>query len=196
MKRHVPKRIAVDSGPGDGKSTIIKALAALGHPVVLEVARAVIAEEMQKDSDILPWKNRFKFQEKVARRQLEAEAELEETIRKSTKQIDFAFFDRSLVTGVAYCNYYKLGRIPEDIIKYGEKRYNMILLLARLSAYVQDDERKEEVDEALGLSCEMPNAYRQMGYVPVTVPHFTDDKDESIRLRMQFILAQAHALAA
>jgi len=123
------KKYVITSGPGNGKTTVIEILASRGYTVVPEAARLIIEEERLKDSDILPWKNLAKFQEKLVVRQLELE---------SSVKSEVIFLDRGIVDGYAYC---KDGNIPSPqlILDNAKNRYYKVFLLDPLNIYKKDD---------------------------------------------------------
>lgn len=154
------KKYVITGGPGIGKTTVIELLAAKGFAIVPEMARMITEEEKLKDSDILPWKNLAKYQEKVAERQLEVEEKI---------SAEMVFLDRGLIDGVGYC---KLGNvpIPKPIFEKGKNRYDKIFLLEHLPVYENDVTRFEKREEALRIHHAVIEAYAEFGYETIHVP--------------------------
>jgi len=154
-------RFVLSGGPGVGKTTVINILKEKGYLVVPETARIIIEEEKIKDSDVLPWKDLFKFQEQVALRQLEEEEKINSN--------QAAFFDRSLIDGYAYC---VLGNvnIPQLITENAWGRYDLIFFLAPLSQYENDDVRYEDEEGARAVHLAIREAYDHFGYQVVDIP--------------------------
>ncbi|MEK7390595.1 MAG: ATP-binding protein [Patescibacteria group bacterium] len=167
MKPHV-----ITGGPGVGKTTVLELLSAYKYATVPETARAVIEEETIKDSDMLSWKNLVKFQEEVAKRQLQAE--------QSTRS-KITFLDRSLIDGYAYC---ALGKVqpPEIILQHGRSRYGKVFLLEPLDVYVTDRARAEDRELAYVIHNEISKSYSFFGYDLIKVPVFLPEK------RVEFII--------
>src|SRR5438105_15552685 len=89
-------RIVITGGPSVGNTTLISLLQSRGFPVIHEFATQII-----KEGEFLPWVCRKSFQAEVLRRQLEAEAAIEENGLP-------IFLDRGLFDGEAYYIYDKL----------------------------------------------------------------------------------------
>ncbi len=154
------KKYILTGGPSIGKTTAIEILASMGYRIVPETARMIIEEERIKDSDVLPWKNVEKFQEKVAQLQLK----LEESATG-----DFVFMDRSIIDGYGYC---KLANIepPALIEEIARERYDKIFLLDPLKKLEDDGLRFENEDQAKTVHQLIINAYKHFGYDLISVP--------------------------
>ena len=156
------KKYVLTGGPSIGKTTLIEILASTGHSIVPESARMIIEEERVKDSDILPWKNIEKFQERVAEKQIELENDVDE----SEKTI---FLDRSIVDGTGYC---KLGNIetPKIIDEIARNRYDKIFVLDPLLHFENDGLRFEDIEQAKNVHQHIIDAYKYYGYELIFVP--------------------------
>lgn len=154
------KKYVITAGPGNGKTTVIEILASRGFTVVQEAARLIIEEERLKDSDILPWKNLEKFQEKLAIRQLDLE---------SFVKGEVVFLDRGIVDGYAYC---KIGNIPSPqlILDKARNRYDKVFLLDPLNLYKKDEVRLEDAELAKKIHDTIALAYKEFGYITISVP--------------------------
>lgn len=166
------KKYVLTGGPGVGKTTVIKILASMGYEIVPEAARIIIEVEKIKDSDVLPWKNLQKFQEKVAELQIKTEKMISGEI---------IFQDRSIIDGMAYC---KLGNvIPPEIIEIVARgRYDKIFVLNSLTNCEQDGTRRESFEEAKYVHLAIIEVYKSFGYEPIFVPVLPP------RERVEFIL--------
>lgn len=166
------KKYVITGGPGIGKTTIIELLASKGYVVIPEVARLITAEEKLKDSNIIPWKNLEKYQEKVAERQLKLEAQV---------SADIIFLDRGLIDGYGYC---KLNNVivPKPIMENGKKRYEKVFVLEPLPAYKNDETRFEDREEAKKIHQAIIDAYKEFGYQIISIPVLPPEE------RVDFIL--------
>lgn len=63
--------VVITGGPGSGKTSLVEALAALGHPVEPEAGRAIIRRQQAIDGQALPWRDRALFAELMLDRDLE-----------------------------------------------------------------------------------------------------------------------------
>lgn len=166
------KKYVITGGPGIGKTTVIEILASMDYEIVPESARIVIEEEKANNSDILPWINLAKFQEKVFEKQIESE----EKINRSP-----AFLDRGIIDGHGYC---KNGEIetPSKIFELDKNRYEKIFILEPLSNYQNDPARFEDLEEAKKIHNSIIEAYREFEYEIIFVPVMSPEK------RVKFIL--------
>lgn len=153
-------KIAVTAGPCRGKTTLVENLAWRGYTVIPEAARMIIEEEQRKDSDCLPWRNLYNFQQKVAKTILELESSFDS---------ELVFCDRGLLDGIAYC---EDGRIqtPKIISDFSNKRYDLVLSLDALPNYKTDESRKETKQKAFEIHEKTVRLYRNEGYPVYDVP--------------------------
>ena len=154
------KKYVLTGGPEIGKTTAIEILASMDYDIIPESARIIIEEEKIKGSDVLPWKNLQKFQERVADLQMQAE--------NKTHDKDI-FLDRSIVDGYAYC---KIGNVapPEIIEKIARNRYEKFFVLEPLNSYELDGTRYENESEARKTHETIIESYRHFGYDLISVP--------------------------
>lgn len=155
-----PRRIAITGGPGVGKTTVLEILSKKGYTIVPEAARIIIKQEMQKDSDCLPWRNLQIFQNSVSNIQFKLE-----NLAKGA----IIFSDRGIVDGYAYS---KLGGIlvPEVVLTHGRNRYQAVFILNELPNYKTDTSRKEDIKLAKKIHEAVNSAYIEFGYNPIQVP--------------------------
>jgi predicted ATPase len=154
-------RLAFIGGTGRGKTTLLENLAQRGYTIVPEAARIIIEEEQRKDSEIVPWRNLYGFQVRVAKTILELEYSFDSPV---------LLCDRGLLDGHAYALNGKVPT-PEIILKKPFGRYNGIFTLAELKNYRNDDSRKESRQEALKIDKLAENVYRNFGYIPQNIPN-------------------------
>ncbi|VVB79594.1 AAA domain protein [uncultured archaeon] len=155
-----PSRIVFTGGPCSGKTTLLEQLALKGLTIVPETARIIIEQEQKRDSEILPWRNLYGFQEEVARVQLEQEHSYEGR---------HLFLDRGVVDGHGFSLNGKIPT-PEIIMDFGKSRYNLVFLLDPLPNYKNDSSRKETPQMARKIHDRLDEAYRHFGYQPIRIP--------------------------
>jgi predicted ATPase len=156
------KKVYVITGsPGSGKTTTLECLKREGFHIVPEVARNIINEELEKDSEKLPWMNLDDFQRKVMKKQLEVEVRL--------PRDEIVFLDRGLPDGLAY---YYLNDLqpPTELLKLSKGRYGGIFLLDPLPCYITDTIRREDEKTAARLCELLFKVYVKLGYGVTRIP--------------------------
>lgn len=153
-------RVVFTGTAGCGKTSLIEKIAERGIVTVPEMARIVIAEEMKKDSECLPWRNLYMFQEKVARLQLEQEHSYDGKLLA---------LDRGVVDGHGYSLNGEIAT-PNLILEKGIQRYPVVFMLDRLPFYKTDSERKESSKMAERIHHQIHRAYRETGHNPIRIP--------------------------
>ncbi len=173
------QRIVFTGGPCCGKTTILENLALNGLTVVAETARIVIEEEQKKDSECLPWRNLYLFQERVARVQMEREHSYDDRL---------LFLDRGIIDGHAFSLNGKIAT-PRIITQTGANRYNLVLLLDPVKNYKNDHSRRESKEVALSIHKHIKIAYNNFGYNPLSVPIMEDDNfQNAIAKRADYVI--------
>ena len=173
-------KFVLTGGPGVGKTTVIDILKQQGFVVLKEKARAIIEREQAKNSEVLPWKNLFLFQQKV----------VEEQLAEETKYIDQNIFcDRGIIDGHAYC---QLGKVDtsEEVTKNGRNRYDRVFILEPLPNYQNDSARREDPLWAQKVHQAIEQAYKDFGYNPIKIPFDTPEN------RVKMILGGIDKLAS
>ncbi len=174
-------RIVISGGPGGGKTSLIDALQKRGFAVSEEVSRQLIRQQVQLQSDLVPWKNLEGF----------AELALEAMISDfRVHDSEVTFFDRGIPDIVAYLEVG--GRsVPPDFSRAARQyRYhtNVLLTPPWREIYVNDDERWQSFPEAEELYQALAKTYQQYGYQVRTLPK------GSIQERITFVTAPATGL--
>jgi predicted ATPase len=157
LEKHV-----LTGGPGVGKTTVLLELEKLGHCIVPESARMVIAEEQQKLDGDLPWTKPYEFQCRVVDRQLE----LEQRVHGDGQ----AFLDRGLIDVLAFHRHYRIPMPPELPFEARKREYATIFFFDTLPSYRTDAQRKEKPEQARAIHDLIAQTYRELGYGLVRVP--------------------------
>ena len=168
--------------PSAGKTSVLDALAARGHRIVGETARAHI-ETLGKSPD-----------------EIAADAELQVEIQYAIASRQHAvenglhprrplFLDRALPDSLAY---FRRLRIPDGYLiqRAAAYRYRHVFYLEGLPL-ARDGLRFEDDGEALALGEQIHAAYLSLGYIPIRVPTFAElPISQAIERRVALVLAQ------
>jgi len=167
--------------PSAGKTSVLDALAARGHRIVGETARAHIETLGKSPAEIAADAAlQVEIQQAIANRQ--------HVVENGLHPLQPMFLDRALPDSLAY---FRRLRIPDgDMIqRAGTYRYRHIFYLEGLPL-AQDGLRFEDDGEAHALGEQIIGAYVSLGYAPVRVPAFAElPPSQSIARRVMFLLA-------
>lgn len=168
----------ITGAPGTGKSTIIESLKDLGLPVFEEIARKVIAQEVTKGTDHLPWANVEEFS-KIVLSQMLAQKEQHENLSKS-------FLDRGIPDIIGYLHHSDKTPDPMYEAYLKEFNYNKKVFFTPIweEIYRNDNERIETISQAHQISDTLYNTYQSLGFNIILVPKI------SIKERVDFILSE------
>jgi predicted ATPase len=159
----MPKFVVITGGPGSGKTTVIEALARLGHRTVPEAAIQVISDlnvelglEGQKR-----WRatHTERFQERVLERQIE----LEEACVQAEGLV---FLDRGRLDGLAYLRHFGGQATEGQLKKIDAVSYSRVFLLATLASFGDRaaSGRMSKREDSLAIAQEIETVYRERGY--------------------------------
>ncbi|HWM81460.1 MAG TPA: AAA family ATPase [Pseudolabrys sp.] len=165
MQHPDPKFFIVTGGPGSGKTTLIEALAARGHPVVAESGRQIIKEQMATGGQALPWADRTAF----------AAAMLTQAIdehRRNRASHRPVFFDRGIPDVIGYLSLVGLPVPAATNDAARHYRYDTRVFIAPPwpEIFTQDSERKQSFEEAEHTFEAMTRVYPRYGYRLVELP--------------------------
>lgn len=159
------RRILVTGGPGSGKTSLIEALAAAGHATSPEAGRAIIRRQQAIGGQALPWRDRALFAELMLDRDMDAYARAEDTAAP-------VFFDRGVPDVVGYLTLCGLP-VPAHIEGAARDiRYDRRVFIAPVwpEIFVQDAERRQDLDEAQRTFDAMVEVYPRFGYDLIELP--------------------------
>jgi predicted ATPase len=151
----------ITGAPCSGKTAVIQGLERKGFPVVHEVARTYIDDELKKGRGIDEVKADIRaFERHVLNKKIEIEASL---------AVDTVIFlDRAVPDSIAYYRF--SGLDPEEpLVKSRTYQYKKIFLFERL-LFEKDRVRSENENMAAELEILLVESYRMLGYSPVRVP--------------------------
>ena len=147
--------------PSAGKTTVLDALAALGHRVVPETARAHIAELGHLPAAIAAdTALQMEIQHGIAARQ--------HAVEQALPPGEALFLDRALPDSIAY--FEQLALATDEIIANTSRlRYRHVFYLQGLPL-AADGLRFEDDHSARVIGDAILRAYRRLGYAPIIVP--------------------------
>lgn len=169
-------RLVVISGcSGGGKSSLLAELGRRGYATVGEPGRRIIKVELSGDGLALPWVDGAAF----ARR---AVAVALEDLAAAGSPDDWIFFDRGLVDAVAALQH--LTNEPASSACGQLRGYHRRVLLTPPwpEIYVNDDERRHELNDAIAEYLRLLGVYSSLGYEVIVVPKL------GVEERAEFVL--------
>ncbi|MCY1207059.1 AAA domain protein [compost metagenome] len=156
--------VVISGCSGGGKSTLLSELHRQGHAIVEEPGRRIVQEEVQAGGHALPWTDMAAFLRRVIARALEDHE------NASAKPGKWVFFDRGLVDAAAALQ--ELTGEPH-LARIGRRgRYCRSVFLAPPwpEIYVQDSERRHEMQAALVEYGRLQMVYPALGYEVFVLP--------------------------
>jgi predicted ATPase len=168
-------RFVITGGPGAGKTTILKALAARGFQCVPDTARVIIKQRKEAGLSPRPAPAQFgmdMLQADIAQYQ------------GAAVHTDPVFFDRGVCDAVSFLYFHDLLSMAEVATYIKEYPYNEVVFLLPPwpEIYRQDTERDQSFAEAIAVYEILQRWYTQWHYQLVEVPR------GSVEDRAAFIL--------
>jgi predicted ATPase len=164
------QRFVVTGGPSSGKTTLINLLKNEGFIVFNEVARSVIKQELEAQSNNVPWINNAGFSELVIQKQMN-------DYFKATSKVNF--FDRGIPDVLGYMNHYDTKQNYKDIyqIALNHPYHSTVFLCPPWEKiYHTDSERKESFEEACKIHQEILKIYQSLQYKVIELPLVSSEK--------------------
>ena len=157
------KRVVVSGGPGTGKTSIVSELERRGFVCYHEISREIIQEELQKQSDVLPWDNLTAFSERVIQGRLQQFLNAKPGLN---------FYDRSMVDSLAYMHKDGLPLNPvwEKYVRDHRYQEQVFVTGPWQEIFENDHERRESWQQLLHIHEYLVSTYQDLGYEVVMLP--------------------------
>ena len=171
------QKYILTGAPGTGKTSIILELKRRGYSCIEENSREIISDQIQKKGEILPWKNQIAFENKIA------QIRMQKYINSPKNEI--CFFDRSIIDSIAYLKFNNLDVTSQIIDNVKNSHFNKTVFLTPIweEIYINDNERKENIKQAIQIGAAIIKAYHSRGYKLLEIPKI------SVKERSDFIIA-------
>ncbi len=171
------QRVIITGGPGTGKSTLIDSFSNMGYPCHHEISRAVIKRELDKGSDLQPWKDLEGFSKVVFTEQIEQ-------YNLATKAVT-NFYDRSLIDVIAYLRLDGINTQDWDVKAKQYTFFNKVFVTPPWpEIYATDNERREDLAAMREIHESLVKTYQSFGYEIIEVAKMSNPK------RVKFILGE------
>ncbi len=157
------KRVVITGGPGTGKTSIVEALREKGYSCHTEVSRAVIKEELEKGSELVPWRDLPGFSDKVF------QGQTSQYHMASKDEVNF--YDRGLIDVIAYLRKDLLSTHTLDELVHHYPYHRLVFVTPPWpEIYAQDDERREDLEAMQAIHDSLLETYQQFNYEVVEIP--------------------------
>ena len=168
-------RVILTGGPGAGKTTLLGELARLGHRVVEESARAIIAERLASGESPRP--GLLDFAREILRRDVEK-------FERAASGPGWVFFDRGAVEALGMV--YEAAPLPKGELRDLLSKYrfndNVFVLPPWPDIYANDAQRDQSFEESVRVHAAVVAWYTACGYQIHEVPR------DAVALRARHIL--------
>ena len=180
MQNDTDRFFVLTGGPSSGKTTLIEALKAAGFATAPEAGRGIIRDQMAIDGPALPWQDRALFAELMLSWELRS-------WHAAHGEPGPVFFDRGVPDTIGYLRLCDLP-MPDHVRNAAaEFRYARRVFVAPPwpEIFVQDEERKQTLEEAERTFQSVTGVYGELGYELIYLPL------APIEARLEFILTEA-----
>lgn len=154
----------ITGGPGFGKSSLLKLLAASDYYCSGEYARDIIEDQTDIDGEILPWRNSKLFQQEVLKRRI--------SFFDSVAPGKIAFADRGIPDQIAFARH--KGLIAPQVLIDANAKYRYapqaFITPPWPEIYTTDHIRKETLEEAIQIHRRVVETYLEFNYEIVDLP--------------------------
>tara|TARA_B100000965_G_C19513600_1_gene723065 strand:- start:561 stop:1088 length:528 start_codon:yes stop_codon:yes gene_type:complete len=172
------QRYIITGAPGTGKTSIINELKNRGFNCINENVREIISDEKIIVEGIANYKNQVDFERKIVNLRIQQYL--------STSKDHIFFFDRSAFDSIAYLDLKNLQFTSEIITDIRKCSFNRTVFYTPIweEIYINDNERKESVEQAIKIEKFLIKTYESENYRLVKVPKLP------IKKRADFIISK------
>lgn len=172
--------VVISGCSGGGKSSLIDALEDLGHQIVKEPGRRIVAEELAIGGSALPWDDPVAFARRAIRLSL-ADRDC------SRQRSGWVFFDRGLIDAASALVDLTGRQVLKRLAQRHRYNKNVFLTPPWPEIYLKDNERRHDLADGVVEYKRLCEVYPSLGYKLHILPKV------SVADRANFVLA---ALAA
>ncbi|WP_052125607.1 AAA family ATPase [Bordetella trematum] len=155
---YTPAFVIISGCSGGGKSTLLAELQRRGHRVIEEPGRRVVQEQMASGGQALPWRDMRAFLERVIE---VAQADHAQARRHEGSSI---FFDRSLIDAAAALQALTGEEVLQRLGRSHRYHPQVFLTPPWPDIYVQDAERRHDIEAAIAEYERLLHSYPAQGY--------------------------------
>jgi len=155
--------VVISGCSGGGKSTLLERFSAIGHHVVREPGRRIVADERARGGKALPWEDPVAFARRAIRMSL--------TDRLvAARQSGWVFFDRGLIDAASALDDLTGKTFLARLARRHRYHKNMFMAPPWPEIYVRDEERQHDLADALIEYERLCRIYPSLGYQTHTLP--------------------------
>jgi predicted ATPase len=160
--KSMDRYVLISGCSGGGKSSLLGELHRRGYCVVEEPGRRIVAEEVAKGGNMLPWDNLAVFASKAI------EVSREDR-RHAENHTDLVFFDRGLIDAACALEY---ATGTQALASVSSERYHQLVFLTPPwpEIYVTDSERKHSFNAAVAEYNRLLSAFANLKYDTEMLP--------------------------
>lgn len=154
----------ITGGPGFGKSALIEELRSRGYLCCNEFARELIAQQLQVNGDLLPWRDARGFQQEILR--------LRKSFFDSVPEGVTAFADRGIPDQLAFARHRGFTPSPDLTEQATRYRYAPTVWVTPPwpEIYVNDPIRTETLEEAIRIHQAVIETFSALDYQMIELP--------------------------
>jgi predicted ATPase len=173
--------VVITGCSGGGKSTLLRELQQRGHRTIDEPGRRVVAHQLSIAGNALPWIDLAAF----AREAMKLAINDRETV---SAEPGWVFFDRSLIDAQSALTMATKDDSAIEALRHKARYHRRVFAVEPWpEIYVQDQERRHGLTEAIEEYNRLARLYPKLGYDWIVVPK------ASVAVRADFILRTLHA---